>query len=467
MSKLLSSVKITVSAESMEALFRTLLEGFLDYSSADPSTDFRKLPDAMRSFLSSEGARRVLGADLEALLSEKSSELISADELAALIGDVLAGYPAYLSENGLADGDPYEHLSGYLATPAAREKLSAAADRIGERAASVVVTSGDVEKILGDLTAAYENYAQENGLPDPALFLSTFEEYMATDEAQAVIAKSVSDALDTSELEKKAAAMFSSYTRTLGRGIAKAMQKVGERLSEKISESLAKMMESMSENLMNAFTLDPEALARVFTTSFSGEELRDLMTSLFSTEESTLEGNLRKLGYADERKPSAITIYPVDFDGKAAVKEILASYNDRMREAGEEEKVISYTDVVEALMSSVTDIVDAIGYVLIAFVSISLVVSSIMIGVITYISVLERRKEIGILRAIGASKHNISAVFNAETFIIGALAGVFGVVFTLLLLIPANQILRSLTGQEGITAYLPPFSAVILVRSRI
>ena len=461
--KLLSSVKITVSAESMEDLFRTLLEGYLDYAAADPSTDFRKLPDAMRDFLSSGTAEEVLRTDLESLFAEKGAGLISEEELASLVSDVMAGYPAYLEQNGLTGEDPAAVLAGYLGTPAVREKLSSAAESVGKRAASLVFSEEDIRHILTDLQEAYTRYAGENNLPDPALLLPTFEKYMETDQAQAVIGKGVSDALDTSELEKKAVSMFSSYSRSLGRQIAKTMEKVGERLASEIGKNVTRLMEDVSQNMLDAFALDPEAIAKVFTTSFSGEELRDLMTSLFSTEESSLEGNLRKFGYADPDKPSAITIYPVDFDGKARVKEILSDYNDRMRDAGEEDKVISYTDMVETLMSSVTDIVDAIGYVLIAFVSISLVVSSIMIGVITYISVLERRKEIGILRAIGASKRNISAVFNAETFIIGALAGLFGVVFTLLLLIPANQILRSLTGQEGITAFLPPFSAAILV----
>ena len=460
---LLSSVKITVSAESMETLFRTIFEGFLDEAAKDPATDFRKLPDAMRGFLSSGKAQETLSRDLEALFAEKGASLVSEEELAALVSDVIAGYPGYLSENGLADEEPYSHLGEYLNTPPVREKLSAAAGRIGESAAALVFTEEETGKLLEDLAAAYAAYAEENSLPDPNLLLPTFESYMQGEEAQAVIAKGVSDALDTSELEKRAASMFSGYSRALGKQIARAMEKIGDRLASEIGKNITRLMEGMSDNFLNAFEVDPEAMAKVFTTSFSGEELRDLMTSLLSTEESSLDGNLRKLGYADPEKPSSIVIYPVDFNGKARVKEILEGYNDRMRAAGEEEKVISYTDMVETLMSSVTDIVDAIGYVLIAFVSISLVVSSIMIGVITYISVLERRKEIGILRAIGASKRNISAVFNAETFIIGALAGLFGVVFTLLLLIPANQILRSLTGQEGITAFLPPFSAVILV----
>ena len=191
-------------------------------------------------------------------------------------------------------------------------------------------------------------------------------------------------------------------------------------------------------------------------------ELRDLMTALMSKQTNTYSGNLRKLGYATDENPSSITIYPKDFAGKGRVKEILADYNARM-EREDPDKVITYTDIVDTLMSSVTDIVDAISAALIAFVAISLVVSSVMIGVITYISVLERRKEIGILRAIGASKRNISEVFNAETFIIGAMAGLMGVGITYLLLIPANRIIASVAGEVNIRAFLQPTAAAILV----
>ena len=161
--------------------------------------------------------------------------------------------------------------------------------------------------------------------------------------------------------------------------------------------------------------------------------------------------------------PSGISIYPKDFESKEYVVDILDSYNSRMEAQGKDEQVITYTDVVGTLMSSVTDIIDIISYVLIAFVAISLVVSSIMIGVITYISVLERKKEIGILRAIGASKGNISQVFNAETFIIGLCAGLLGIVITLLLLIPSNALIHHLAGTSNINAVLQPVPALILI----
>ena len=178
---------------------------------------------------------------------------------------------------------------------------------------------------------------------------------------------------------------------------------------------------------------------------------------------ASYDSNLQKLGYVDFAVPSAINIYPKDFEGKEQVVKILDDYNSRMEAEGKDEQVITYTDVVGTLMSSVTTIVDTISYVLIAFVAISLVVSSIMIGVITYISVLERKKEIGILRAIGASKRNVSQVFNAETFIIGLCAGLIGIGLTLLLLIPGNAIIHNVADNAKVNAVLPIVPAIILI----
>ena len=195
----------------------------------------------------------------------------------------------------------------------------------------------------------------------------------------------------------------------------------------------------------------------------TGEEFTELMMSMSSGQSASYDNNLRTLGYVDFDEPSGIDIYPKDFESKEAVVGILDDYNSRMEAGGEEEKVITYTDMVGTLMSSVTTIIDIISYVLIAFVAISLIVSSIMIGVITYISVLERRKEIGILRAIGASKRNISQVFNAETFIIGLCAGVLGILISLLLLIPGNALIHFLAGTNEVSAVLPAVPAVILI----
>lgn len=195
----------------------------------------------------------------------------------------------------------------------------------------------------------------------------------------------------------------------------------------------------------------------------NAEDLTELLRSMSSAQGATYESNLSSLGYVDFDSPSSISIYPLDFESKEHVTDILSDYNSRMKEEGKEDQVITYTDMVGTLMSSVTDIIDVISYVLIAFVAISLVVSSIMIGVITYISVLERKKEIGILRAIGASKGNISQVFNAETFIIGLTAGLIGIGLTLLILIPGNALIHHLANSQDINAYLPVGGAVILI----
>ena len=173
---------------------------------------------------------------------------------------------------------------------------------------------------------------------------------------------------------------------------------------------------------------------------------------------NTLENNLTRLGVSDEKKPTTILIYPKDFESKKTISAKIKAYN----EAAGEEKAIQYTDMLELMMSSVTTIVNAISYVLIAFVAISLVVSSIMIGIITYISVLERTKEIGILRSIGASRKDVARVFNAETLIVGFAAGVIGIAVTLVLVVIANIILKSVTGIPNL-AVLPAEGAVILV----
>ena len=177
---------------------------------------------------------------------------------------------------------------------------------------------------------------------------------------------------------------------------------------------------------------------------------------------SSLESNLRAMGVVDLNRPQSIRIFPVNFEGKDNISNAIEEYNQRQIEAGREEDVISYTDIVGAFLSGITSIINIVTYVLIAFVAISLVVSSIMIGIITYISVLERTKEIGILRSIGASKRDVSRVFNAETFIVGLIAGLIGIGITALLTIPANIIIHHLTGVSGI-ARLPIVGAIALI----
>lgn len=229
------------------------------------------------------------------------------------------------------------------------------------------------------------------------------------------------------------------------------------------SETLQKMVEAGLPLLMDLIEIDEEKMQDVISFAMDEDEMQQMFAARAAAQAANYNGNLSRFGYADPDVPMRITIYPNDFDSKNEVIRLLDAYNAAMEEEGHEDKVISYTDYVGSLMSSVTTIIDVITYVLIAFVAVSLVVSSIMIGIITYISVLERRKEIGILRAMGASKRNITEVFNAETFIIGMLAGAFGILLTLILQIPINHVIRDLSGQEGVRAFLPPGAGMILV----
>ena len=194
----------------------------------------------------------------------------------------------------------------------------------------------------------------------------------------------------------------------------------------------------------------------------STEELAEIMETYSNNANASYDGNLELLGAVDLNKPSSISIYPKDFDAKDVITQEIDNYNQKQRDDGKEENVINYTDMIGIMMSSVSQIIDTISYVLIAFVAISLVVSSIMIGIITYISVLERTKEIGILRAIGASKKDISRVFNAETFIVGLIAGLLGIGVTILLNIPITKIIYAVTGVT-VTVSLPAVGGIILV----
>lgn len=201
---------------------------------------------------------------------------------------------------------------------------------------------------------------------------------------------------------------------------------------------------------------------RMYMATLSEAELAELMKNYAENSTATYDSNLSTLGVVDLNKPSTINIYQKDFESKDMITTRISEYNDKQTNDGKEENVITYTDIVGVMMSSVSTIINVISYVLIAFVGISLVVSSIMIGIITYISVLERTKEIGILRSIGASKKDVSRVFNAETLIIGLVAGLIGIVVTLLLNIPINMIIKSIVGISNISK-LPTAGAIILV----
>lgn len=310
------------------------------------------------------------------------------------------------------------------------------------------------EQIVAAIAASLDTDAMAESL------VSALAEKMDVPDVEG-LTQEVAERLLGAYQEQIASMLAAQLTAIVSNYMQAAMASYMAQLSSAIQNQLEGAMGQLASKLSGAFSIDTAALESAFQFNMDEAQLAALMSSLMSTEQATLEGNLRKLGYADYGKPAEIDIYPIDFDHKQAVVDILDAYNERMG-AEDEDKVISYTDIVGALMASVTRIIDMISAMLIAFVSISLVVSSIMIGVITYISVLERKKEIGILRSIGASKRDISNVFNAETVIEGLVAGLMGVGITLAISIPANAIVYESFGVERI-AQLPWQAGFILV----
>ena len=319
---------------------------------------------------------------------------------------------------------------------------------INKEAAAALMAA--VEK---DYFAYYSEQVQQ-GKPAPS-----FNEYFATERAQKLISDALPGIIDTSEMQAEFAQKIQAYLQAT---MSSYMNQVVSAMQTQMQAAMTQVMGQLSANMATAMHVDKSAFADAFQMNMDEKELTELMMSLMSSETTSFDGNLNKLGYADYAKPASIDIYPKDFESKQSVIDILDGYNDKMKAEGEDDKAVSYTDIVGALMSSVTTIVNMISYVLVAFVAISLVVSSIMIGVITYISVLERKKEIGILRSIGASKGDIGRVFNAETVIVGLVAGLIGIGVTALGCIPANAIVYALFDVPNV-AILPWQAAIILV----
>ena len=343
----------------------------------------------------------------------------------------------------------------------------------------IEITPEQLEKLSDDLVKGYLAYASENGLPDPSKMGEHFMAYLQTDDGKKRFQEGLSAMIDMDQLESQVSKIIGNYMNqamgTMGNAIGQvletqvssAMTQIISQMTTELESAMKQMMTNVGTQLQNslgnAMQIDPTAFADAFQMNMTEDDLTELMMSMSGTQSASYDNNLQQLGYADFSQPSSISIYPKDFDNKEKVVEVLDHYNQQMEDEGKEEQVISYTDIVGTMMSSVTTIINTISYVLIAFVAISLLVSSIMIGVITYISVLERKKEIGILRAIGASKGNISQVFNAETFIIGLCAGLIGIGLTLLILIPGNMLIHALADNNRVSAILPIAPAIVLI----
>ena len=511
MSQALKSVKFDFTEEKVTALLKEVLTGYQESIKDKPEADMDKMQAALKQYLTSKEMNERLCKDLQELVKNNVNVDMSSEKLIAVAVGLMNQYQEYAKANGITQTDVASILA-FLSQGEIQQQIKEEAENLVKNSVTVNITTKQIQDLLlQDVVAAYPEYARNNSLPDPANLGTYFLEYMQTEDGQNRLMNGLMTLVDTSEVQTQFSqametymkVMMTSFTDAIAKGIeskfTEIMEQVEKQLTKGIQTAMEQMMGNISSgmqeamqsvmtsvsssltsamsqamsglgglgsgmgNMEDALSINPEAFAKAIQMNMNEDDLSELMMSLLSSENSSYDGNLKKLGYADLNVPGGINIYPKDFESKSEIVGILDQYNADMEAAGEDEKVITYTDLVGTLMSSVTDIVNIISYVLVAFVAISLVVSSIMIGVITYISVLERKKEIGILRAIGASRHNVSQVFNAETFIIGFCAGAMGIGITLLLLIPANSIIRSLADGVNVKAALPPVAAVVLI----
>ena len=470
---LMGNLDLNVSSDGFSQMASSLLEGYQLYAQDHPEADYSGLAEAFQNYLSSDAAQSILRDNIADIIQSGSGVTVTAEQLREMLSEIMSGFAGYIEENNYDDPSRFgEYLQEYLQTDGAQGILNKWADEIFSGVVdNVTVTSEQISKLAEELAGGYQQYAQQTGAPDPAQMGENFISYLATADGQKRLSDGLAGVVDTAGIESQLTGAVERYMRSamtsygsaVGQALEGQISSAMDQLASGMSDAMGQAMTRVGSRLEDAMSIDGEAFADAFQMNMTGDELSELMMSMNSDQSASYENNLTSLGYVDFDVPGGIDIYPKDFESKEMVVGILDDYNSRMEAEGKEEQVITYTDMVGTLMSSVTEIIDIISYVLIAFVAISLVVSSIMIGVITYISVLERKKEIGILRAIGASKGNISQVFNAETFIIGFCAGALGIIISLLLLIPGNALIHYLAGTNDVNAVLPAVPAVILI----
>ncbi|WP_417229627.1 ATP-binding cassette domain-containing protein [Thermophilibacter sp.] len=390
-----------------------------------------------------QGAFDPSGLDLSGLSVDLSGAADQID-MDALVADAPAPDFSAILDDELADP---------ALTPEQIEQVSEAVNQlVGGFLKQSNVDPAD-EHVAEKLAAEFAAYLQT---PDAQVLLAQIEEVAGPavrERVQEILSDYVSGQL---------APYLQSFVQQMSAQIGAA---VSEQLQSAMTQLLSQYADQVAgglAQLQSAFSVDAQALAGAIHFNMDAEDLASLMESYANASQLTYDNNLQTLGYATPDDPAAIQIYPRDFEAKERVLDVIDAYNDEQRAAGNDEGVITYTDYMGIIMGSVTDIVNMISLVLIAFVSISLVVSSIMIGIITYISVLERKKEIGILRAIGASKRNVASVFNAETFIEGLISGVFAIAVVVAVSVPVNAWVLADFDVAGIMN-LPAGSALALV----
>ncbi|MCD8146960.1 MAG: FtsX-like permease family protein [Clostridiales bacterium] len=513
--ELLSGITLDISQDAVTELTNNLLDGYQTYLENSSGASYSDLAEDFSAYLNSADAADIIEDFLNDLLenseisvstdglteviekvladAEESGTAVDADalvsavvdyinesavvtvsvgdaDIAWLVDSLVSGYSSYAEANGLTTFDSVsESFSAYLSTDEAAQILSDGLMSMVDMDAIQEQVAAALEDYLQTaLTAALSSYTEVLAAAIEEQLSAAMEQMMEelTEELSTQISAQLSTVMEQmmEELTDELSAQLSTQLSTVVTSMTgEVMEQLSDQLSGSMESLMAEMMDGMSDSLADSLTLDADTLADAFNFNMDSDTLTELLSSISDSAGTDYASNLAALGYADFETPSEIDIYPIDFDAKEEVVAILDHYNDQMEAAGETDKVISYTDLAGTMMSSVTTIINVVSYVLIAFIAVSLVVSCIMISIITQISVMERTKEIGILRAIGASKGNISLVFNAETFIIGSCSGLIGVTVTELLIFPINSLIHSLVEDTSVNAVLPWTYAAMLV----
>lgn len=432
------NVQLDLSSLDLSQMPAIDLNG-LDASKLDYSTLQKQFPQL---------ANIDLAKVVQAALANGAIKPGGSQALSNILTQVVGGFIPWYAQHGGDDGDGDGSGTPGQADPA---KIAAAVTKY--------LQTEQVQKLLAPIFSG-------DTIIDRAKLTANLTQALGNDPAVQQIAENVSADLASQISNKVASALSSTVTTALSKAVGQLLQSSLNQLMTTLQTQLtAQVQNAMGQimgNLSSAMQVDANKLKDAFKFNMKPAEIAALLTQLLNPNATTARANLLTLGYARADQPERIDIYPKSFADKDHVKSILANYNAKAKAAKQTSKVIVYSDLVGMLMSSITNIINIVTALLVAFVSISLVVSSIMIGIITFISVLERRKEIGILRSIGASKADIRRVFNAETLIVGALAGLLGVGVSVLVTIPANIYVADRFGVQDI-ATLPVAAGVILV----
>ncbi len=449
---------------------------------------------------------------------------ISSEDMTKMISQLVSGYNSSgytdTAINAITDDfAKYLQSAGSIVTSSVETMITEAADKVGTETMRGIIVDNindpgkalnlilseifnnmDTSTLTGALASGYTPSNEQDIVNSIS---SGWGDYLNSQGAQQIIAGAMGSMMDQDALDNMVSQLMGQYTEAI-------MASVGDMITEQISSQMGGLMDGMSDQiqeqlasamsgmdmsslmdgmdmsslmdgidtssllegmdmssltdgLADSMDLDADSIMDMFDIDMDEDSLLEMMTSMSSAVGSSYEGVLADLGYVDYDNPAEIDIYPKDFDSKDGVTAIIDDYNEMVLDAGQEELEITYTDLVGTMMSTVSTIINVVTYVLIAFVAISLVVSSIMIGIITYISVLERTREIGILRALGASKGNVGRIFNVETFVVGLISGILGVVVALLLLIPINMVVHRFVQDESVRAFLPFGYGILLI----